>query len=221
MLLQQGLRVDGGRLVGVDPAEAGTDEEYSRSIYEGRADFPVLYVTQLDEESRLPVAELAVREFGTYVRAIWFEYLPCGRVVPELTYHFYREREADDDMFTPDHGVFRDGHLFVASIQRDVYDDARTAEIGHPYESEKLNRLFSTDGKTRLSHRIRGDLVQQRGRIERVFKDRLVPEGPLGYDWRVDPAVDTSGDGFWEPVPEFGDWERFLVRDRPGVKVVY
>ena len=83
------------------------------------------------------------------------------------------------------------------------------------------NAGFSLSLGDGLIHDVRGDLVQQRGRKERVFKDRLIPEGPLGYDWRVDPAVDPSGDGFWEPVPEFGDWERFLVRDRPGVEVVY
>lgn len=220
MLLRYGLWVDGAKLL--DPPIEISDVASQRRLYEGglKGD-GVIYVTQFDDASGLPVAELAVREFGSYVRAIWFEHLPCGRVVPELTYEFSSEREADDDMFTPKHGVFREGHLFVARIQRDVYDDARTAEIGHPYETERLSRIFSTDNRTSLSHYVRGDYTQQRGRKERVFKDKLIPKGPLGHDWREDPDVDTSGDGFWEPVPEFGDWERFLVRDRPGVKVVY
>ena len=37
------------------------------------------------------------------------------------------------------------------------------------------------------------------------------------YDASRVEQVDVSGDGFWEPVAAFGDWDRWFVRDRPGV----
>ena len=129
---------------------------------------------------RLPVAELAVREFGSYVRAIWFVHLPCGRVLPELTYEFSSKREADDDVFTPKHGVFRDGHLFVARAQSHVYDDARTAEIGHPYETERLSRIFLTDNRTSLSHYVRGDLHAAAWPYRAGVRGQTDSGGPVG-----------------------------------------
>jgi len=219
--IRYGLWVDAAKLL--DPPIEISDVASQRRLFEGALkDDGVLYVTQLDEQSRLPIAQLAIRPHGSYVQAIWFERLSDGRFVKALQYEFWeRGSAADDDLFMPLHGESRDGNLFVARAHSYSYDVSRVDGAGNPFATEVMARFFSTGGQTSLVHQVRGDLVQQRGRIERVFKDRLVPEGPLGYDWRVDPAVDPSGDGFWERVPEFGDWERFLVRDRPGVKVVY
>ena len=67
-------------------------------------------------------------------------------------------------------------------------------------KSESLHRYFSNRGQTR-------------------DKSALLHSAYPKRDWYEDPDVDVSGPGFWEPVATFGDWDRWFVRDRLGVKL--
>lgn len=191
------------------------DEARARAIWNRKDDEPFLTVRLVDPERETPVAQIAIDLEYQNAATTWFN----DDASPSRRYHF--QAPDHNKTFFPDGAAVRENHWFVTDLQVWRYEVDRVTDEGFPYCDESCSRMFSTDGSTSLVHQIRGDMVQQRGRKERVFKDRLIPEGPLGHEWREDPAVDVSGEGFWERVPEFGDWERFLVQDRPGVKVVY
>lgn len=116
-----------------------------------------------------------------------------------LTFLFV-DQDLPDGMFLNPKGIQRPGDLLL----RSVADTRWTGEPGtaglERFETDR--RQHSNLGTTRmLRHPVHG--------IER---------GPEA-EWHVDPDVDVSGDGFWEPVATFGDWDRWFVRDRPGVKL--
>lgn len=84
-------------------------------------------------------------------------------------------------------------------------------------------RVFTFDvagdtGKPRLAWRTRQH--SNLGTTRLLADHHPGSQGGPEAEWHVDPEVDVSGDGFWEPVATFGDWDRWFVRDRPGVKLV-
>ena len=108
-------------------------------------------------------------------------------------------RLGPDDLFLHDDGVRKPAHLFLKLAIADTFSGERT-KAGTLKKSESLHRYFSNRGQTR-------------------FKSILLDSDYPKRDWHEDPEVDVSGDGFWEPVATFGDWDRWFVRDRPGVKL--
>ena len=116
-----------------------------------------------------------------------------------LTFLFV-DQDLPDGMFLNPKGIQRPGDLLL----RSVADTRWTGEPGtaglERFETDR--RQHSNLGTTRMLRHWVPDI--ERG-----------PEA----EWHVDPEVDVSGDGFWEPVATFGDWDRWFVKDRPGVKL--
>ena len=113
----------------------------------------------------------------------------------ELEYRF--TDHAPESVLSPD-GVQRTGSLFLNSATGFGYTGERD-RYRNPIKARMLHRLNSNTGLSRLSVAIDD------------------PDRP--YSGPAEEQLDVSGDGFWEPVATFGDWDRWFVRDRPGVKL--
>lgn len=142
-----------------------------------------------------PEAVATFQDEGHTVKVEFFD----NEFRPVLTYLFV-DKDLPDGMFLNPQGIQRPGDLLMRAVTRTEW----TGEPG-PHGMEKKHvtvRQHSNLGTTRV------------GPLHIEPEDR-VPEN----DWHTDPEIDVSGDGFWEPVATFGDWDRWFVRDRPGVKL--
>lgn len=198
--LGTGWRQDPSRLVagrGREPLPWA--EEYAERVFNG--EFPVTasgfdQLVVLKGSLDAPEAVASFQNEGHTVKVEFFD----DQLRTELTYLFADARLGPDDTFLHDDGVQRPGDLLL----RDVTCIRWTGERGISGETFNADtRQYSNLGTTRvLRHPFPG-----------------IVRGPE-VEWHVDPEVDVSGDGFWEPVATFGDWDRWFVRDRPGVKLV-
>ena len=189
------VRLIAGR--GCDPLP--WTDAYAKRVFNGEfpntsGGFYQLVVLKGSLES--PVAVASFQNAGHTVRVDFLD----SEFRKELTYVFGNFRLGPDDMFLHDDGIQRPGELLI----RDVIRTSWTGDIeGAGVERrETLVRQHSNLGTTRV------------GPLE-IAPEGRVPEN----DWHVDSDVDVSGDGFWEPVATFGDWDRWFVKDRPGVKL--
>jgi len=119
--------------------------------------------------------------------------------------YMFKHVDAHDDFFV-DGGVRREQCMFLRSIVRTRYSGERD-RYGSKVKKEVLTRSFRTDGMTRVTVGLADREV--------LGPDWVDPR----FDFRVDDEIDVSGDGFWEPVATFGDWDRWFVQDRPGIKL--
>ena len=143
-----------------------------------------------------PEAVAVFQEQGRFVKVDFLD----TAFRPELSYRFMTFGTAHDPEWDPSHGGQRPEHLFCQVVDSIGYVEGQE-NASRAAKSFFLQRYFSLRGMTR-------------------YKDKLVGSSlPSRFDWHVDPEVDVSGDGFWEPVATFGDWDRWFVRDRPGVKL--
>ena len=94
-------------------------------------------------------------------------------------------------------GVRRKGALFLTNIVSFEYSGTLD-RYGNPVKSRQLQRTITN---TTIESEVSVEI------------DELGPP----YSAEAVAMVDVSGDGFWEPVATFGDWDRWFVRDRPGV----
>lgn len=137
----------------------------------------------------VPVAVASFQRAGHTVKVEFLD----SEMRTELDYTF--TDHAQELTLSPD-GLQRPDDLFLAHVILFAYSGERN-RYGNPVKSRQLQRLNSNTGLCRVSARI----------------DRVDPP----YSGPAEEQLDVSGDGFWEPVATFGDWDRWFVRDRPGV----
>lgn len=143
---------------------------------------------------RVDEVPVAVATFENAGHVVGVEFLNDD-YYDELKYIFTDHQP--ETTLSPD-GVQRPGSLFLAHIALRGYGPGLD-QYGAPRPIRLLQRLNRNTGMSSVSESQR---------------DPAQPyEGPL------EEELDVSGDGFWEPVATFGDWDRWFVRDRPGVKL--
>ena len=142
-----------------------------------------------------PEAVATFQDAGHTVKVEFFD----DEFRPVLAYLFV-DQDLPDGMFLNPEGIQRPGDLLLRAVTKSAW----TGELNRMGMEKRdiLVRQHSNLSLTRV-----GPLV--------IEPEDRVPEN----DWHEDPDVDVSGNGFWERVATFGDWDRWFVRDRPGVKL--
>lgn len=197
-----GFRRDTGVMAPGDPdlPDLPWSEEYARTVFrgdhvkgkKGYGGLPPFYcLSVLKRVDGVPVAVASFQKIG---HVVGVEFLDA-ELRTELKYVF--SDHAQELTLSPD-GVQRPGDLFLKSATGVGYGEGKN-RYGNPVTARQIHRLNSNTG------------------LSRVHAALDYPDRP--YSGPAEEQLDVSGDGFWEPVATFGDWERWFVKDRPGVKL--
>lgn len=191
-----------GRVVSVTPLgrpELPWDDSYAEEVFRGEHPLsgssgglpPSFRLVVLKRVDGVPVAVATFEKIG---HVVGVEFLDA-ELRTELKYVF--TDHAQELTLSPD-GVQRPGELFFAHVISIGYGEGKN-RYGRPVTRKQIQRGYSNMGYTSVNVEIDD------------------PDRPYSGSLRED--IDVSGDGFWEPVATFGDWERWFVKDRPGVKL--
>ena len=167
-------------------------DDFAESVFLGEHVIAGLVnMTVLKRVDGVPVAVAAFQNAG---HSVSVEFLDA-ELRTELAYTF--TDHAPETVLSPD-GVQRPDDLFLWNVTSFGYS-GELDRYRDPVKSRQIQRGYANTGKTGVNLDIED------------------PEQP--YMGVRSEVLDVSGDGFWEPVATFGDWDRWFVKDRPGVKL--
>ena len=183
---------------GLDRPELPWSDDYAERVF--NCEFPPVPSRDKDLPSievfavlqQVDGAPTAVADFQNLGHTVRIDFLDANGW-PELLYYFL---DINGRSLFDKGGVLRPGDLFLTNIIAIEYSGEKD-RYGNPVKKSELH----------WTHRNSGGIE-----VSAMIDD---PDNP--YNGPASLEVDVSGDGFWEPVATFGDWDRWFLRDRPGV----